>query len=298
MPPPASATVAPALPSAFAASQRAAVRTVTRSAEVDAIRSATLVSAMTRPRPTITTWPALSWSSLIRWLDTSTARPWRASAARKPRIQTMPSGSMPLNGSAALTPRGAPAVQRLDENQYRRVAEHRSGDPEPLPHAQRVAPRLAPGRLLQAALRDDLVNPPRAQALGVSQPQQVVTAGPARLPRGRVEQGAHLGERTSQAPIGAAADQRVARVGGVQAQDDPHRGGLPGPVGPDETGDLAGRDAERHPVQREGRAEPFAQPGDLDGRIAHSRVLISRADLMGDAASEAGSTRRPVSARC
>ena len=38
------------------------------------------------------------------------------------------------------------AVERLVEHQHRRVAEQRGGDAEPLPHAERVPARLAPGR--------------------------------------------------------------------------------------------------------------------------------------------------------
>ena len=48
------AASAPARASTVIASSRAAVRTVTRSAEAAAIRSATLASAITRPRPTTT----------------------------------------------------------------------------------------------------------------------------------------------------------------------------------------------------------------------------------------------------
>ena len=109
MPPPRSATSAPAFDSTVIASQRALVRTVTRAADTDAIRSATDVSAITVPRPTITRWPAVSCSSLIRWLETSTARPSAASAARNPRIHTMPSGSMPLNGSSSISTGGSPS---------------------------------------------------------------------------------------------------------------------------------------------------------------------------------------------
>ena len=109
MPPPESPTAAPALPSTVAASRLTLVRTVTRSVDVDAISSATLVLAMTLPRPTITRCSAVSWSSLIRWLETSTARPSAASEARKRRIQTMPSGSMPLNGSSSISTGGSPS---------------------------------------------------------------------------------------------------------------------------------------------------------------------------------------------
>ena len=72
---PVAATVAPACASTVIASGRAVVRRATRFPDAAAIRSATLVSAMTLPRPTTTRWSAVSCSSLIRWLETSTARP-------------------------------------------------------------------------------------------------------------------------------------------------------------------------------------------------------------------------------
>ena len=106
---PSAVAVAPARASAAAARSGAVVRSVTRSPEAAASRSRVLVSASTLPRPTITRWSAVSSSSLIRWLDTSTARPSAASDRRNPRIQTMPSGSMPLNGSSIISTGGSPS---------------------------------------------------------------------------------------------------------------------------------------------------------------------------------------------
>ena len=62
------------------------------------------------------------------------------------------------------------------------------GDPEPLPHPERVAAGLAPGRRGQADLLDHLVHPPRGQALRMRQPQQVATSAPAGVQRRRVQQ--------------------------------------------------------------------------------------------------------------
>src|SRR6266568_459720 len=107
---PVAATVAPASSSTVVAFAGADVRSVTRSPDAAASRLATVVSAMTRPRPTTTRWSAVSWSSLIRWLDTSTARPSAASPRRKPRVHTMPSGSMPLNGSSSMMTAGLPSI--------------------------------------------------------------------------------------------------------------------------------------------------------------------------------------------
>ena len=92
-----------------------------------------------------------------------------------------------------------------------------------------------------------------------------------------------------QAGVRLAADQRAAVVGGVQAEDHPHRGGLAGPVGADEPGDLARLDGERHPVQRQGRPELLAQAGDLDGRF---HVRNAREAAAGVVTPESGLPRR------
>ncbi len=63
---PVATTVAPAASSTAAAAGRSAVRRVTRSPDAAASRLATVVSAMTLPRPTTTRWSAVSCSSLIR----------------------------------------------------------------------------------------------------------------------------------------------------------------------------------------------------------------------------------------
>src|SRR6266568_677516 len=99
-PGPSAATSAPACVRTLVASAGAVVRSVTRSPDAAASRSWVLASAITRPRPAITRWPAppsvnRACSSLIRWLDTSTARP---SAARVPVLtikQSIPQGASP-----------------------------------------------------------------------------------------------------------------------------------------------------------------------------------------------------------
>jgi len=160
---------------------------------------------------------------------------------------------------------GIQAVERLVEHEHRRVAQHRGGEAEPLPHAEGVAAGLAPDRGPQASCVDDLVDPFGVQALGVRQPQQVVAGGAARLQRGGVQQRPDVAQRVPQRPVRVAADQRGAGVGRVQAEDDPHRGGLARTVGPDEAGDLAGLHGERHAIQGRRLPEPLAQPGDLNG---------------------------------
>ena len=167
------------------ASVRCGVRTSTRSPEAAASRSATLVSAISRPRPMTTRWSAVSSSSLIRWLETSTARPSAASDR-----------SRPADPDDAL---GVQAVDRLVEHQHRRVAEQRRGDAEPLPHAEREAAgpaSRADGR--RPDLVEHLVDPPGGEAVAVGQPQQVVAGSPAGVHGSGVEQRADLGQRVTQ----------------------------------------------------------------------------------------------------
>jgi hypothetical protein len=98
----------------------------------------------------------------------------------------------------------------------------------------------------------------------VSQPQQVVAGGAARLQGGGVQHRADVAERAPQPGVGLAADERAALVGRIQAEDDPHSGGFPGTVWSHEPGDLTWLDDERHAIQGERGAEPLAQAGDCD----------------------------------
>src|SRR6266511_1958612 len=70
-----------------------------------------------------------------------------------------------------------------------------------------------------------------------------------------------------------AVDQRRTRCGGVQAQDEPHRGGLAGAVRAEKAGHVAGADGEAQAVHRADRAETLAQPVHLD----HGRVPVKKA---------------------
>ena len=162
---------------------------------------------------------------------------------------------------------GVHAVERFVQHEDGRVAEQCGGDAEALPHAEREAAcRPSDGRL-QAHLLDHLGYAPTAQALGVGQPQQVVAGSAAGLQRAGVQQRADVGQRVPQAPVRLPADHGGAIVGRVQAENDPHRSGLPGPVRADEAGNLRGWDAECHPVKRDRRPEPLAQAVHFDRRF-------------------------------
>ena len=66
-----------------------------------------------------------------------------------------------------------------------------------------------------------------------------------------------------------------ARVGGVQADNNAYGRRFTRAVRSDEAGHLTGADRERHPVQRLGRAEPFAQSVNLDTRVHGDKMSQS-----------------------
>ena len=90
-------------------SERCGVVTSTRSLDAFVSSCATLVSATRRPRPMTMRWSAVSSSSPIRWLETSTTRLCAASSRMRPRIHTIPSGSRPLTGSSNMSTGGSPS---------------------------------------------------------------------------------------------------------------------------------------------------------------------------------------------
>ena len=73
------------------------------------MKSLTLMSASSWPRPITIRWSAVSAISLIRWLETKTVRPSAASCFIRLRTQRMPSGSRPLTGSSKSSTCGSPS---------------------------------------------------------------------------------------------------------------------------------------------------------------------------------------------
>ncbi len=85
------------------------VRTRAKSAELAEMKSVTLMSASSWPRPITMRWSAVSAISLIRWEETKTVRPSAASAFIRLRTHRMPSGSRPLTGSSKSSTWGSPS---------------------------------------------------------------------------------------------------------------------------------------------------------------------------------------------
>ena len=181
------------------------------------MKSVTLMSASSRPRPITIRWSAVRAISLIRWRGDED----RAALGRQ-RLHQIADPEDAL---------GVETVDRLVEEQHLRVAEQRGGDAEALPHAEREALGAPLGDVLQTDDAQHLVHPAGRDAR---------TAGPAHsrwlraLPpavhRLGVQQRAHLARCVRQLPVGVAADRHVARGGPVQAEDHPHGRGLARPV--------------------------------------------------------------------
>ena len=166
----------------------------------------------------------MSSSSLIRWLDTSTARPSPASDRRKPRIQRMPSGSRPLTGSSNSStggsPRTAPAMPsrwsmpRENPPARRRVAEAS-------PTSSSTSSTRRPARPLDWAIHSRWS---RARRPGWT---AVASSSAPTWRRG-----------VRRVWYGRPPTSAVPPVGCVEPQDDAQRRGLARPVGTDEPGHL------------------------------------------------------------
>src|SRR6266508_1131611 len=210
-------TAAPRVVSKPANSPARGDRTSTSLRELESTNRAVGVSAISLPRPMMIRWSAVSAISLIRWLDTKTVRPSPASDLNSWRIQWMPSVSRPPAGSSNIRTGGSPSSAVAMPSRCFMPREKAPAPPDPV------------------ALRDR---------------QQVVVCGAPGVYGVRVQQRADLVQRAGYPLVPAALDEGGARGGGVQAQDDPHRGGLAGAVRPEKAAHVPGADREAQAVQR------------------------------------------------
>jgi hypothetical protein len=68
-------------------------------------------------------------------------------------------------------------------------------------------------------------------------------------------------------------DRRPALIGFEHSREDPHRGGLPGPVGTEEAEDRPRGHGEIDAIEGDHVAEPLLEPLDLDRSVGHDRTL-------------------------
>jgi hypothetical protein len=167
------------------------------------------------------TWSTPRASSFSRWEETNTVRP---SAARSPsrdrsrsRTQRIPSGSRPLTGSSRMTVAGSPSRAVAMPRRWPRPSEKRP--------ARRPTTWPRPTSSTTASTRERAM--PRSGRWPAGGGRRCGRGGPSRPPAARRP---HPGARRARGRL--AVDGRRPAGGGVQAQDEPHGGRLPGPVGP------------------------------------------------------------------
>ena len=248
------------------------------------------VSAIRRPRPITTRWSAVSSSSLIRWLETSTVRPSAASARRKPRIQRMPSGSSPLTGSSNSSSGGSPSSA--------------AAMPEPLAHPEREAAD-APAR--DARQPDELehlvARARRGSPLLRASQSRWSSRAQAGVHRAGVEQRADLAQRALERRVRPAGDQRRARRRARRARGSSASSSTCRRRSGRRTRSRARLDGERQVVDGERRPVALGQPSTsimaptvCAGRRACRRARERSSDI--PRAGDAPAAREPRDNRC
>ena len=216
------------------------------------MNSAIPQSAISRPRPTTIRWSAVFSISDIRWLETNTTRPSAASDRIRLRIHKMPSGSSPFTGSSNISTCGSPSSAAAMPSRWLMPSEN------PLDRF--------PATLGQPHDVQHLAHPPRRDAVGLRQAEQVVPRTAAPVGRPRVNQRADLPHRAGRLAVRPPVDRDRPRGRPVQAQDQPHRGGLARPVRAQETGHQARPDDEAEIVDRERPLVSLGQSASLNHR--------------------------------
>src|SRR5258708_35747223 len=97
-----------------------------------------------------------------------------------------------------------------------------------------------------------------------------MVGGPPAMPRLRVEPRPALPPRGGRVAEPSAVHRHGPAARPVQAEDEPHGGGLPGPVRAEESGDPARLHGERQAVDGEGVAVSLAEAP----RLNHSSALL------------------------
>ena len=199
------------------------VRTRAKSAELCEMKSRTLMSASSWPRPITMRWSAVS-GHLAHEVGGDEDGP----ALGGQRLHQVPHPEDAL---------GVEAVDRLVEEQHLGVAEERGGDSEPLAHAEREALGALFRHVLEADDTQHLVHAAGRDTGQLGEAQEVVAGVPATVHGLGVEERADLAGGVGQLAVGVAADRDLTGAGVVEPEDHAHGRRLARPVGPEETGD-------------------------------------------------------------
>jgi len=174
-------------------------------------------------------------------------------------------------------PSGVEAVGGLVEDQDLGVAEERVGEAEALAHAERVLADPPPGRRLVEA--DDIeqrVDALRRNAHGLRRDGERLAAAAPDVLSGGVEQDPDAPSGVRQVAVALAEDPGLAAVGLGQADEHPHRRGLPGAVGAEEARDGARLAAEGDVGDDRAPSEPLGDSFGADHVLETHRAPGSR----------------------
>ena len=193
------------------------------------------------------------------------------------------------------------AVDRLVQHHGLRVAQQRRGHPEPLTHAEGEPADPLAGDLSQADDVDHLVDPPRGDAVGLGQGEQVVARRPAGVHRLGLEQ--HTRARPSaRRRTGNPPPLTVTRpaVGLSSPAIIRIVVDFPAPFGPRKPVTIPGCTDEAQPVDREFVAVTLAEILDFDHGICLSvtvELRWSAAAFSEAIAAVMGVGRKPLTTR-
>ena len=155
-------------------------------------------------------------------------------------------------------------VGGLVEDQDARLAEQRSGEGQPLAHAQRVLAGAPAAGVGEGHGLEHLIGARLGQACRARERAEVI-AGPTPGMKARaLEHGAHGARRVGEVHIGGALHGRRAARGVGEAEDHPQRRRLARSVGAEKAGDQPRLDLEADPVHRSHAAEALGQVAHLD----------------------------------
>jgi hypothetical protein len=114
---------------------------------------------------------------------------------------------------------------------------------------------------------DHLLHTTARDPVSLGQREQMVVSGATRMDRASLEHRTDLVQWRGQFAVVAAVDPHRPTAGGIQPQDQPHRGRLTGPVRPQKARHDPGRDGKREIVHGELLAIALAHTTNLDHTI-------------------------------
>ena len=210
------------------------VRRLKREPAAPSRGSRTPTSAISRPRPM-----TIRWSAVSSRLAHQMARDQNDPAFRGERAEEFPDPADAFR---------IEAVDRLVEEQNRRIPEQGGCDAEALGHPEREAAGAAAGARERPTSSSTSSTRPRGSPLLAASQRRCSRAGRPGWTADASSKRAHLAERPRQLGIAAAVHQGGSGVGSVEPKEDAQGRGLARAVRADEAGNDAGAHRERQVV--------------------------------------------------